>query len=243
MNKHLKSIEELWSVCPELKNVMSGNGLMGRSGKIQKSQGASTANNLLVFANVIYDLKVQNSLETGMAFAASTLAFLAAKRDACLATGKHVAIDPFQKLYSDDGGVMAVERAKLADRMEVRYSFSSIELPRQLEVGASFDLIYVDGSHLFEDTFIDAYFAIRLLRNGGIVLFDDSADRHVAKVVKFLRTNLAESLCELDLSRWRGDFGHNWRYRAGRILGRAQLTGFQKTGNVQRKYGVPLVRF
>jgi predicted O-methyltransferase YrrM len=243
MNKHLKRIEELWAICPELKNVMVGNELVGRSGKIQKSQGASTPNNLLVIANIIYDLKVQNSLETGMAFAASTLAFLAAKRDAGIDTGKHIAIDPFQKLYSDDGGVMAVERAKLADRIEVRYSFSSIELPRQLEAGASFDLIYVDGSHLFEDAFIDAYFAIRLLRNGGIVLFDDSADRHVAKVVKFLRTNLTENLCELDLSRWRGDFGRNWRYRAGRMFGHVQLTGFQKTGDVQRKYGTPLVRF
>ena len=52
---------------------------MGRSGKIQKSQGTSTPNNLLVIANIIYDLKVQNNLETGMASAASTLAFLAAE--------------------------------------------------------------------------------------------------------------------------------------------------------------------
>ena len=243
MTTHFESIEDLWSLCPEIQNIMAGKDLPGRSGKMHKSRGVSTINNLLVIANLILEQKTQNTLETGMAFGTSTLAFLAAKRKAGIVKGKHLSIDPFQQLHYDDCGVMAVERAKLADSMQICYAFSSIELPRQLEAAVSFDLIYVDGSHLFEDAFLDAYFAVRLLRPGGIVLFDDSADRHVAKVVKFLRTNLAQGLCELDLSRWRGDLGDNWRYRLGRKVGRVQLTGFQKTGEVQREYGSPLVQF
>lgn len=240
---HLNCIEDLWSLCPEIKNIMVGDGREGRSGKIFQTHSASTANNLLVIANLVLDLNIQNSLETGMAFGTSTLAFLAAKRHAEIENGKHVSIDPFQRLDYDDCGVMAVERAQLSNRMEVRYGYSSIELPREIEAGASYDLIYVDGSHLFEDAFIDSYFAIRLLRKGGIVLFDDSADRHVAKVINFLRANLGKSLIEMNLSRWRANLGQDWRYRVGRKIGRVQLTGFQRTGDVQRKYGCPLRQF
>jgi predicted O-methyltransferase YrrM len=243
MKRHFERIEDLWSICPELKNVMVGNGLQGRSGKMQLSRGTSTPNNLLVMANLILDLEVRNSLETGMAFGASTLAILAAKKLAGREPGLHVSIDPFQQLDFDDCAVMAVDRAGLNHQTEVCYSLSAVELPRRLQMGARFDLIYVDGSHVFEDAFIDAYFAVRLLREGGVVLFDDSADRHVAKVVRFLRTNLVKSLPELDLRRWRGDLGRSWRYRVGRQLGRVQLTGFQKTAEVQRDYGTPLGRF
>ena len=39
--------------------------------------------------------------------------------------------------------------------------------------GAQFDFIYVDGSHTAPDVMIDACMAIGLLKQGGIMLFDD----------------------------------------------------------------------
>jgi SAM-dependent methyltransferase len=37
----------------------------------------------------------------------------------------------------------------------------------------SYDFIYVDASHQSDDTFVDAYYAHKLLKPGGILIFDD----------------------------------------------------------------------
>jgi len=36
-----------------------------------------------------------------------------------------------------------------------------------------FDLVYVDGSHQADDTFVDGYYVNKLLRPGGLIIFDD----------------------------------------------------------------------
>src|SRR5437867_2217303 len=104
---------------------------------------------------------------------------------------------------------------------------SAYELPKLAAAGARFGLVYVDGSHLFEDVFVDAYFTIRLLDEHGVVAFDDSANRHVAKVVRFLRTNVPRgALQELDISGYRERGGGLW-YKFARALGKTQLTAFR----------------
>lgn len=61
-----------------------------------------------------------------------------------------------------------------------------------------YDLIYVDGSHFADDVMLDAVFAWRLLREGGIMIFDDYLwrierygwEKNPAKAVNlFLRLN------------------------------------------------------
>ena len=59
-------------------------------------------------------------------------------------------------------------------------------LLRLVEKGEQFGLVYVDGSHIFEDVFVDAYFGSRLLAEQGIIAFDDCRDLHVLKVIKFI---------------------------------------------------------
>lgn len=36
-----------------------------------------------------------------------------------------------------------------------------------------YDLIYIDASHRGDDTFVDAYYAHKMLRKGGLLIFDD----------------------------------------------------------------------
>ena len=100
-----------------------------------------------------------------------------------------MALDPFASTVWDDVGVLAVEAAGLSSYLDLRTEFSSQALPRMIDNGDRFDFIYVDGSHLFEDVFVDAYFGLRLLSENGIIAFDDSTDPHVAKVLRFIRRN------------------------------------------------------
>ena len=64
--------------------------------------------------------------------------------------------------------------AKLAFRsLTVRKGFSTYELPRMLEAGEGFDLIYVDGTHTALGVMIDLCYCAALLRTGGLMVLDD----------------------------------------------------------------------
>src|SRR5262249_10552735 len=152
---------------------------------------------------------------------------------------QHTALDPFQKEAWDDSGLLAVERAGLSDYLDFRPEFSCVALPRLVEKGEQFDLVYVDGSHLFEDVFVDAYYTSRLLSEGGIVAFDDCRDAHVLKVIQFIRQNLSQSLEEVDLAPFRNDRGRSTRYRFARLMGRTQMRAFRRIGKMSRPWNAP----
>jgi len=64
--------------------------------------------------------------------------------------------------------------ARFGERLVKLKGRSSIHLPKlAAEAPASFDLVYVDGSHDEDDVMADALLAWRLLRSDGIVVFDD----------------------------------------------------------------------
>jgi hypothetical protein len=57
--------------------------------------------------------------------------------------------------------------------LTVRRGFSTYELPKMLERGERFDLIYVDGSHTAWAVFVDLAFCAAMLRVGGLMILDD----------------------------------------------------------------------
>ena len=115
-------------------------------------------------------------------------------------------------------------------------------LPQLVKDGEKFDLIYVDGSHLFEDVFVDTYFAIRCLSDDGVILFDDSAQHHVQKALRFVRANLSASLQEVDLAKYHPT-GNSWKYKLARATRRLQLTAFKKVGVLPRAWDSALHDF
>ncbi len=104
-------------------------------------------------------------------------------------------------------------------------------------------MVYVDGSHLFEDVFVDFYFLRQLLSEGGIILFDDSSDPHVAKVVCFIRNNFREQLSPFCLDPFRPDKGRPLKYRLAKILRRNHLTAFKKIGDCELSWNAPFRNF
>jgi cephalosporin hydroxylase len=230
--------------CPVLVEMLDSRKAVGREGKVYEGLAAlSTLNNLLCLRRLMMELRPTRTLEVGLSFGGSCLVFTASHRDLGRpGAGQHTALDPFQSSVWQDCGVLAVERAGLTEFLDMRHASSQLELPKFISEGESFDLVYVDGSHLFEDVFVDAYFITRLLSEGGVVAFDDSANPNVAKVLRFLRKNLREALSEVDLAPYRAD-GDGWGYRMGRLLGKVQLTAFKRVGNCEREWNAPFVSF
>jgi hypothetical protein len=92
-----------------------------------------------------------------------------------------VVIDPwFDEALNPEEKYHAVEprfrrnAAKLGFRsLATRKGFSTYELPRMLEAGEQFDLIYVDGSHTAWAVGVDLAFCAALLSLGGMIVLDD----------------------------------------------------------------------
>jgi predicted O-methyltransferase YrrM len=54
----------------------------------------------------------------------------------------------------------------------IHKGYSQQVLPT-FKIEEKYDFIYIDASHRADDTFVDAYYAHKLLKKGGILIFDD----------------------------------------------------------------------
>lgn len=225
--------------CPVLNEMLSTGRTVGRSGKqFTELASNSTLNNLRFIQQTMRERKPARTLEIGLAFGASTVLFCSEHhRLGHEASKQHTAIDPMQpfQLY-DEAGVYAVERAGFGSFLDYYPEYSEFALPRFLEDGRRYDFIYVDGSHLFENVFIDAFYSAKLLNDGGAIAFDDSTDPHVAKTMTFIRTNMTGSLKEI--------MPTDARSSIARRLGKRQITVFERLPyrgpHQPRKFDTPL---
>lgn len=188
---------------------------IGRNGETFEGLGSlSTVNNLITLRNLQLALRPTRTLEIGLAFGGSCLVFTATHRDLGFApTRQHVALDPWQAEVWGEVALMAAERAGLREYLDFRGAFAFSELPSMVSRGERFQLVYEDGSHLFEDVFVNFYYISRMLDDGGVIAFDDSANPHVAKVHRYIRRNLKDVFKEFDLRPFRAEFGRSLRYR------------------------------
>ena len=230
--------------CRELKKLLETRQIVGRSGKVFNKLGAlSTENNLQVLRKIALELKAESTLEIGLAFGASCLTLAATHRDLSqVPNQQHVAIDPYQSTVWDDSGKLILEKANLSNYVDVREGFSHVVLPQLLQEARKFDLIYIDGSHLFENVFIDFYYSDKLLKKQGVILFDDSSDSHVRKVTNFIETNFQNIYERFDLSRFRTKLD-KWKLNLAVLLKKNQLNAYRKIEHSERPWNVKFKNF
>jgi predicted O-methyltransferase YrrM len=89
-------------------------------------------------------------------------------------SSRAIAIDTFDKIFDSDPEKVFLENARRSghlSKIKVLKGFSQEKL-RQLTLN-SVDLIYVDGDHKSKGVLMDAIFSWDLLKEGGILIFDD----------------------------------------------------------------------
>ena len=217
--------------CSKLETLYRTREAVGRSGKpFRLTSGLSTVNNLVAIRKIMLEIRPERTLEIGMGCGGSTLTMASTPRDLkhppC---PQHVEIDGFQSSGFDDVGRVNLEEAGLSEYVQVREQLSSLELPQMVRDGLKFQLVYIDGSHRFEDVFYDFYFVRYLTDIGGYVLFDDASDSEVAKVVRFVCSNLNEIFERIPIYRYRGQSIFNrLKYTVAEACYRTQLAIFRK---------------
>jgi predicted O-methyltransferase YrrM len=85
-------------------------------------------------------------------------------------TGSKEHDDPIHlERFFDDN----VRRGGHTERVRKIKARSAVGLPLLVTEGATFDVIYIDGSHIARDVLFDAVLAAELVRENGLVMFDD----------------------------------------------------------------------
>jgi len=149
-------------------------------------------------AGLVSDGGLRSTLETGMGYGISTVAIACAGPEV-----RHVAIDPGQRDAFRGIGLLNASRAGVDDRVTLIEERSDVALPRLVEEGLALDLALIDGMHLFDYTLVDFFYADRMLRVGGVVVFHDTWMPAVRQAATYVLENRAyERLAAGDDSMW-----------------------------------------
>lgn len=156
---------------------------------------------------------VKRTLEIGFAYGFSTIWILDALR--YQPTSSHISIDPFENSMWGGVGLSMVSKLKYNKNFQWIEEFSIHALSSLMKNNEKFDLIFIDGSHRFDDVILDFYLCDYVLLIGGIIIFDDMWLPSIRKVVDFIKTNRAYELIETTVTnvaafRKLGHDGRNW---------------------------------
>lgn len=129
---------------------------------------------------------VKRSLEIGLAYGFSTIWIM----DALAPDGEHIALDPFQASLWH--GVGATQARRLdSKRFTLIEDYSIHVLSDFIRAGKSFDFIFIDGNHRFDDVLVDFYLADQVLEVGGLLVLDDTWMASIRTVLGFVLANRA----------------------------------------------------
>lgn len=134
--------------------------------------------------SLIAEVRPRTSLEIGMAYGVSTL-FICEALDRLQHRARHIVMDPNQRSQWKGIGLQNAERAGYGSLLEFHEQPSEVVLPQLLARGAVLDFAFVDGWHTFDQVMVEFYYINRMLRVGGLVVFDDADRETVNRVIRY----------------------------------------------------------
>lgn len=151
----------------------------GRTGKL--SANVSELGSKVLY-RAVSENKCKNVLEIGMAYGVSSLSILSALQKN---GGRLTSVDPYVGWPTGrQAALNHITKAGFAELHTHLQDFSFRALPRLLLDGMTFDFIYIDGAHDYDNVFIDYLYADKLLSPGGVMGFNDVGWPDVWPVVK-----------------------------------------------------------
>lgn len=139
---------------------------------------------------IIRRLKPRTTLEVGLAFGVSALYVCDALAE--VQAERHIVIDPNQFKGGWGGvGMHNLKTAGFESLIEFYGLPSYLALPQLVAEGRKIDFAFIDGWHTFDYVLVDFFYIDKLLREGGVVVFDDANYPSIRKVCRYAVTNRA----------------------------------------------------
>ena len=138
--------------------------------------------------NFIIKHKCLKVLEIGMADGMASVTILSAISK----NGpefKLTSIDPYQNAHWQSNGLKNVKQLKLESNHEFIELIDFLALPKLIERGEKYDLIFIDGQHTFDHVLLNNFYADHLLKIGGFIINDDIWLPSIKNVCAFLTNN------------------------------------------------------
>lgn len=123
----------------------------------------------------------QDALEIGFG-TGSTAAYILAG----LESGQLTSID-YDQTHFERAGVRLVEALGFEGRHRLIERDSVQALPELDIAGARFGLVFVDGWKTFDRIWVDTFYCVRMLKVGGVIVFDDAQMPAVRKCISLLK--------------------------------------------------------
>lgn len=167
-----------------LDEILTSGVVKDEEGVEHAMHSNTSAEQCAFLRRLIESIDARRCLEVGLAYGISSLAICESihrKWGASL-----VSIDPFQHAQWRDIGLLNLNRGGYASIVEFHARPSHEVLPELLLEGRTLEFAYVDTCKIFDIVLVDAFFITRLLKPGGIVVFDDCSWPGIRKLVRYL---------------------------------------------------------
>ena len=191
-----EAIEQLYRLNPLMESsyVRDALRLAGpMADQVETLTGGITRDEAEMLFELVAGLAPVVTLEVGLGYGFSAMVI-------CEAVGrkvagrKHIVIDPHQNTYWKGRGLAHLAGAGHGEILEFHEARSFEILPQLAKAGQQIDFAFIDGWHTFDFVFVDAFFVDKMLRPGGVVVFDDADWPSIRPVLRYMVTNLDYSV-------------------------------------------------
>jgi predicted O-methyltransferase YrrM len=132
-------------------------------------------------SKLLHDTQPARTIEIGCAEGASSLTIMSSLPQ----ESKHTIVDPFQTTYWESKGLNLLKKFNYANFCLIEKG-SEIALPELLAKGEKFDFGFIDGYHTFDHTLLDAFYLVKMLNIGGMLIIDDVQMPAINKCIRYL---------------------------------------------------------
>ena len=193
-------MSKLFKKCPVIEEI-----LVGRTSLTLNGEKIPVHSDIgLAHAEALYETVLRTRpamvLEVGMAFGVASLCILSALREIDQG-GKLLSIDPLQTPDWQGCALASIARAGLKNWHEMHEDYDYKVLPRLLDSGRKLDFAYIDGWHTFDYTLLDWWYVDKMLKPGGLAVFNDCAWPAVDKAIKFVVSHRKYTEIEVGIPR------------------------------------------
>ncbi len=167
------------------ESIFATNQVTDAGGTVRELHLETSREQCEFIQKIVAEVEAKTTLEVGLAYRLSALVICEQlKKQAGI---QHIVMDPFQDKWNDVG-LHNLNQAGYSDLVDFRREFSQDLLPELYRSGVKIDFAYIDSTKVFDLVLIDAHFILKMLRVGGVILFDDCRFPGLQKLMRCLAT-------------------------------------------------------